>query len=251
MPSRRKGYQVIMKIKKNEILFLIALAGVLSAVAVYFWIFQPTREKTEALEAENVTHAEYVRQLEGWAAQVDFFQEETVRMIVDVNDIFIHFPPASESEDAVMYAVGLENQDANTYISAIGINQPETVYIASPTTVKLNNEDEASERVYSLRRQQITYTQQFTYDGMKRYVGTIVNDSNRRSIETLNMAYDNTTGILVGTATMNLFTINGSNKVYQDTVIPSMPTGTDNIFGTIDPVGSSVMEPEEAQETAE
>lgn len=241
-----------MKIKKNEVLFLAAFLGVLIAVAVYVWLFNPTREKTEALEAENAALASHVKELEEWEKQVDYFQEETQRMIVDVNDVFVHFPPESRAEDAIMYAVELEAQDTRTYISAIGLLDPEMIYSAAPTTIKLNNLQEDGERTYQLFRQQVTYTQEFSYNGMKRFVNEIVDNYNSRSIETINIAYDNTTGILVGTTTMNLFTLTGTDKEYQKTSIPSMATGTDNIFGTLEITGTDVT-PVEAgeEETAE
>lgn len=223
-----------MKIKKNEVMFLFAFLGVIAAVVVYTSVYTPKLEETEALEAENRQLAAQVTQLEEWEKQVPFFQEETVRMIVDVNEVFTNFPTESRSEDAIMYAVELENQDTYTYISSIGISQPVLAYEASPTTLKLNEHMEDGQRTYRLYKQPITYTQEFTYNGMKRYVNAIVNNSDRKSIETLNMAYDRNTGILVGATTMNLFTLEGTDKVYQETLIPSMPTGTDNIFGTLE-----------------
>ncbi len=223
-----------MKIRKNEVMFLMAFMGVLAAALVYLWVYTPTLEKTQALEAENSQLANRVAELEQWESQVDFFREETVRMIVDVNEVFARFPAESRSEDAVMYAVELEAQSANTYISNIGITPPQLAYESTPTDIKLNNYMEDGERTYRLYRQQITYTQQFSYSGMKTYVDSIVNDNDRKSIETLNLAYDSTTGILVGSTSMNLFTLTGTDKVYRETVIPSMPMGTDNIFGTID-----------------
>lgn len=225
----------IMKVKKNEVLFLIALLGVLAAIGVYVWVYMPTKEKTVALEDENKTQATYLAQLESWAGQVEHYKEETVTMIQEVNETFMHFPADSKAPDAIMYAVELEAQDPQTYISNIGLTQPEVVYESAPTSVRLNDTQEGSqERTYRLFCQQITYTQEFTYNGMKRYVNAIVNNTNRRSIDTLNMAYDTNTGILVGTTAMNLYTIDGTDKEYRKTAIPSMQMGTNNIFRSLE-----------------
>lgn len=224
-----------MKIKKNEAAFLLAFLGVLVAVIVYILVYNPTMEKTEALEAENNQLAQQVAQLEEWEREVDRFQEETAQMIADVNEVFSHFPAESRSEDAIMYAVELENQDTNTYISSVGITEPALVYEAAPTTILLNSTMEEGQRIYRLYSQQITYTQEFTYSGMKTYVNAIVGNEDRKSIETLNMAYDRSTGILIGTTAMNLYTLDGTDKPYQETMIPSMSVGTSNIFGTREP----------------
>lgn len=223
-----------MKIKKNEVMFLLAFFGVLAAVLVYVQVYLPTLEQTDILLAENTQHAARVAELEEIASKVDTYIDDTEKMIVDVNGIFAKFPSESRSEDAIMYAVELESQDRDTYISAIGIGEPAVAYTAAPTTVPLNTSDEAGERVYELKKQQITYTQEFDYDGMKRFVDSIVQDPERRSIETVTMAYDSGTGQLHGTTAMNLFTLTGTEKEYEATRIPYMSIGTDNIFGTFD-----------------
>lgn len=222
-----------MQVKKNEIMMLIGLLGVLAAVASYVWVYMPTIEKTEALERENSQKRQELSQLQEWEKQVDFFQEETVQMILDVNEIFTHFPAEYRNQDAIMYAVDLEARDTNTYISNIGLSNPALVYEAAPTTVKLNETMEDGERIYRLYNKQVTYTQEFTYDGMKRYINAFVNDSNSKSVESINMAYDATTGILVGNTSVNFFTLTGTDKEYKEIANPSMPMGTDNIFGTM------------------
>jgi hypothetical protein len=222
-----------MKVKKNEIMFLVAFLGVLAALASYVWVYLPTIEKTDALEADNATKRTELAQLQEWEKQVEFFQEETTQMILEVNGIFTNFPAEYRNQDAIMYAVDLEARDTNTYISNIGLTEPQMVYEAAPTMVKLNETMEDGERIYRLYNKQVTYTQEFTYDGMKRYINAFVNDANRKSVESINMAYDATTGILVGNTTVNFFTLTGTDKVYKEIANPSMPMGTDNIFGTM------------------
>lgn len=222
-----------MKVKKNEIAILIALAGALVALLVYLYVFNPYREKTEALKADNITQGEYLAKLEDWASKMEQMQADTETMLGEVNQTFARFPVKSKAEDAIMYAVELESQDPDTYISAIGLSNPEMVYAAAPTNVRLHKDDAEASHTYQLYCQQISFTQEFTYNGMKRYVNSIVKDSQRKSIGTLNMAYDSTTGILVGTTNMNLYTLTGGEEEYEKTPIPPRPMGTNNIFGTI------------------
>lgn len=222
-----------MKTKKNEIALLIGLLGIAVAVAVYILVFNPYQDKTEAVRADNVVQGEYLAKLEDWASRTEQMQKDTEKMIQEVNTTFSRFPVKSKSEDAIMYAAGLESQDPETYISAIGITDPLLCYEAQPTGVKLKDTDQLATHTYQLYNQKITYTQQFTYDGMKRYVNSIVKDSNRKSIESLNVAYDSSTGILIGVTEMNLYTLTGTESEYQKTSIPPMPVGTSDIFGSL------------------
>lgn len=234
-----------MSIKKNELALLIALLGALVAVAVYVFVFNPYRDKTDALKAENRTQAEYLAKLEDWASRMEQMQSDTERMLGEVNQTFARFPVQSKAEDAIMYAVELESQDPDTYISSIGLTAPEMVYEAAPTSVRLHKDDELTTHTYKLYKQAISYTQEFTYNGMKRYVNSIVKDSNRKSIETLNMAYDRSTGILVGSTLMNLYTLSGTEEEYEKTSIPPRPMGTNNIFGTLQQTYTPHVEGEE------
>lgn len=223
-----------MTVKKNEVALLIGILGAAIAVAVYVWVFLPYQDKTAAVKADNITQGEYLAKLEDWQSRVETLKADTEKMVTDVNETFNRFPVKSKAEDAIMYAVELESQDPETFISAIGIDSQEMIYEAAPTSVKLNDTDEQGTHTYQLYRQKITYTQEFSYNGMKRFVNSIVKNSDRRAIENLNMAYDSTTGILVGTTEMDLFTLVGTETEYQKTSIPPMPMGTNNIFGTLD-----------------
>lgn len=240
-----------MKTKKNEIALLIGLAGVAIAVAVYVWVFNPYRDKTEVVKADNAAQQEYLNKLEEWNKKKDVLLEDTTAMIEDVNEKFARFPVQSKAEDAIMYAVELESQDPDTFISSIGLSQPELCYEAQPTTVKLKETDEESSHTYQLYNQKINFTQQFTYDGMKRYVNSIVKDTRRRAIDTLSMSYDSSSGILVGTTTMNLYTLSGTEDEYQKTSIPPMPMGTSDIFASLDKSGFApiVEQPERTEQT--
>ena len=45
-----------MKVSKRDILLLVGFLGILAAVCSYFFVFQPTMEKSDALEQENMEH---------------------------------------------------------------------------------------------------------------------------------------------------------------------------------------------------
>ena len=53
-----------MKVKKSEIQLLIAVIGVLIAVCTYFLVYSSFNEKSDALEAQNVTLSSQVATLE-------------------------------------------------------------------------------------------------------------------------------------------------------------------------------------------
>lgn len=243
-----------MKISRKEAFFLLGLVGILAVLVVYLTVFQPYSEKTEALQAESAQLKTQVQELEVYAAQVEEFEAETKRMVEEINTIFERFPSESRAEDAIMYAVDLENQDEETFISSIGLSSAAVAYETAPYTLSLKDgSNDGEEHIYRLNVEQVTYANEFTYDGMKRYINTIVEDVECKSIETINLAFNSETGILTGNTVMNLYTIEGTDKGYESTYIPPMRTGKPNIFGTIDnPTGVVETEGEtEGEETEE
>lgn len=225
-----------MKIGKKEIAMIVGALGVIFAVVIYAMVFLPMSEETEILEADNNNLRNRITELEQMAAQVDTYQEDTVTMIMDINKVLENFPADSKEEDAILYATELEARNSNTYISSVGFGEPELLYEIGPTSVPLNAEDEANNesRIFRLYRQKISLAHQFTYNGMKQFVTDIVEDSDRRNIETISLAYDRSTGILVGTTEMNLYTLSGTDKEYESQNIDGIKLGIPNIFGTIE-----------------
>ena len=53
-------------------------------------------------------------------------------------------------------------------------------------------------------------------------------------VDTVTASYDGTTGNLVGSITINMYTVAGTERVYEKPYVPAMNVGIDNIFGTIE-----------------
>ena len=206
------------------------------AVIIYTMVYLPVSEETEVLEADNNNLRSRITELEQMATQIDTYQEDTVTMIMDINKVLANFPADSKEEDAILYATELEARNNSTYISSVGLGDPELLYEIGPTSVPLNAEDEANNesRIFRLYRQTISLAHQFTYNGMKQFVTDIVENSDRRNIETITLSYDRSTGILVGTTNMNLYTLSGTDKAYEPQNIDGINLGISNIFGTIE-----------------
>jgi hypothetical protein len=224
-----------MKVGKKEISLLVAVAGILAAVIVAFLVYIPYKDQTEILKKETAALKSRAEELKGYEEEIPRYERENEAAKEDVREILTKFPVKSLEEDAVLYAANLEARNSNTSIASVGIGEPELVYSVGPTSVYLTEEDEAegNQRTFQLFRQQITFANQFSYNGMKQFVKDIVDDENSRTIETMSVSYDRGTGILVGNTTMNLFTLTGSDAEYDRPVISGIDLGTDNIFGTL------------------
>ena len=224
-----------MKIGKKELSWLAALVGILAVVLVVSLIYLPYKDETEALKAECQTLQARVDELKGWEREIPMYNEANEAAKKDINEIVEKFPVDSLEEDAILYAAKLEARNSNTSISSVGLGNPELLYSVGPIALYLSDEDEENgiSRTFQLYRQQITFANQFSYNGMKQFIKDIVDDENSRTIDGLTVSYDRSTGILVGNTNMNLFTLYGTDESYEKPDISGIPLGTNNIFGTL------------------
>ena len=58
--------------------------------------------------------------------------------------------------------------------------------------------------------------------------------ADRMVVDTVTASYDGATGNLIGSMTINMYTVAGTERMYKEPYVPAMFMGTPNIFGTIE-----------------
>ena len=103
-----------MKVKKSEIQLLIAVIGVLIAVCTYFLVYSSFNEKSDALEAQNVTLSSQVATLEILDQRKADYIEATGKMQSYITNFENRFPADILPEDSIIH--GVERNVVNYYI---------------------------------------------------------------------------------------------------------------------------------------
>ena len=86
---------------------------------------------------------------------------------------------------------------------------------------------------YYLYRYPVTISYTTTYQGLKQAINYINNYGERMTIDSVSVAFDESTGLLEGTMVLNLYTLSDSVKPhYTIPQISGIPIGNPNIFGT-------------------
>lgn len=86
-----------MKVKKSEIQLLIAVIGVLIVVCTYFLVYSSFNEKSDALEAQNVTLSSQVATLEALDQRKADYIEATGKMPHRRLTVILKRIPAAET----------------------------------------------------------------------------------------------------------------------------------------------------------
>lgn len=70
------------------------------------------------------------------------------------------------------------------------------------------------------------------YHGLKAMLGEVIGSSQKKTISTLNLSFDDSTGKLTGEMLVDSYFLYGLDKPYEAPYIPAVPHGTNNLFGT-------------------
>lgn len=251
-----------MSISKKDLKLLLYVGGILAIVLVYFNIFSPTLENNKILVQENIELQAQVERLEELDKNKEVYLEETADMRSEIAEIYSIFPADIKEETTIMYANMLEGI-SDLEVSAIGISSRNQLYAMLEGNTQAGTADttdagtvaetagqHAGEPRAALYDRQVTYTFTVSYEGFKKVVRRIQEETEKRNVENVTLSFDSSTGRLVGSMLVNMYAMDGSEieKVYVEPEVPPMPLGTDNIFGTIiysEESDDSLLAPEE------
>ena len=245
-----------MKVKKSEIQLLIAVIGVLIAVCTYFLVYSSFNEKSDALEAQNVTLSSQVATLEILDQRKADYIEATGKMQSYITNFENRFPADILPEDSIMMvktledytrtevaniAFGSEAEAATTTADATVATDTTATDAAADTTaaaattatspVSTDGTAYADTHMYEVP---LSISISCTYDDFKGLVRYIYNQQERESIQGVSISYNETDGMLTGNMTMNTYYLLGTDKVYSSPYIPDMQMGVDTIFGNVE-----------------
>ena len=251
-----------MKVSKRDILLLIGFLGILVGVCSYLFVFQPTMEKADALEQENMQLQSRISDLKSKQANKETYESETVKMEQEMKEIYQLFPVDVREENAILLAINQElvaplkvesvTIDALLDVPFLDSVPEEETQISyeidaveeledyegtqqSEEALTVGGEDGSGGlNPYGLKSRKVTMTYEISYEALKRSVKNICMQTDRMVIDNMTVVYDESTGLLHGTTAVNMYCVpNQEGKEYVQPNFSSVLLGTDNIFGTI------------------
>lgn len=251
-----------MKVSKRDILILIGFLGILIGVCSFLFVFQPTMEKADALQQENMELQSRIADLQSKKNNKDTYESETAWMEQEMKEIYQLFPVDVREENAILLAINQEliaplkvesiTIDALLEVPFLeGVEEEETQISYEIDAVEELEDYEGTQQSeaaltvggddgtgglnpYGLKNRKMTMTYEISYEGLKRSVKNICMQTDRMVIDDLSVVFDESTGLLHGTMAVNMYCVpNQEGKEYVQPNLSSVLLGTDNIFGTI------------------
>ena len=256
-----------MSISERDKKILIVFVGILIFALVYYFPIRSYTEDAEKLNTENVGLTAKLAQLEAKVARESEIKAETTNYEADTLAMVAKFPSFLQVENEIMDIVGLEKElkievpliTVNTPVEMKGSDTPEaetteateapqevateeapedaSTTDASTTEAPAADETEvapAAANKYKLYDMSTNINYKGGYDSLKKFLDKIAKSSDKKSINSVSLTFDNKTGNLDGNIVYDSYFLVGSDRPYEEIITKTIRHGTKNIFGTVD-----------------
>lgn len=254
-----------MSISERDKKILIVFVGILIFALVYYFPIRSYTEDAEKLNTENVGLTAKLAQLEAKVARESEIKAETTNYEADTLAMVAKFPSFLQVENEIMDIVGLEKElkvevpliTVNTPVEMKASDTPEVAEApaapqevateeapedasttdASTTEAPAADETEvapAAANKYKLYDMSTNINYKGGYDSLKKFLDKIAKSTDKKSINSVSLTFDNKTGNLDGNIVYDSYFLVGSDRPYEEIITKTIRHGTKNIFGTVD-----------------
>ena len=222
--------------KKNEIMLLLVVFGILALVLSWQLIYKNNQTKTQEIEAQNEELQKTVDRLEILNGKKPEYIA-AIELMKTTDDLIIDsFASGVRIEDQVMYLYNMELVDANDVrVPNVSLQAAQVVPYARTLTTEEGYE--LQDEGIGMYRLETTVGMTTTNNGLKNVLNYIYGMDSRKSVTgvTLTTGQD---GYLTGNMKLDFFYLTGTDVPYVEQNISGVSTGTTNIFGVLN--GSAV-----------
>lgn len=244
-----------MSISERDKKILVVFVGVLIFALVYLFPVRGYTEEADSFKAENETLTVRLAELEAKVAREAEIKAETANYEAKTMVMVSKFPSFLQIENEIMDLVKLE-EDLKVEIPSITVNEPILAEVAAPAAVaeaapqEANPEEvpedapegtaiepaveNAAAGKYKLYDISTSVNYKGGYANLKDFIEKIAKSSDKKSINTVSLTFDNKTGNLDGNIVYDSYYLSGSDRPYEEIITRTIKHGTKNIFGTID-----------------
>lgn len=251
-----------MSISERDKKILIVFVGILIFALVYYFPIRSYTEDAEKLNTENVGLTAKLAELEAKVARESEIKAETTNYEADTLALVAKFPSFLQVENEIMDIVGLEKElkvevpliTVNTPVEMKSSDAPEAETIeatdapqevateeapeeASTTEAPVADETGVAPAVankYKLYDMSTNINYKGGYDSLKKFLDKIAKSTDKKSINSVSLTFDNKTGNLDGNIVYDSYFLAGSDRPYEEIITKTIRHGTKNIFGTVD-----------------
>ncbi|MCI8308098.1 MAG: hypothetical protein HFH14_08640 [Lachnospiraceae bacterium] len=208
--------------KQSKIVLLILVAVVI--VVAFRFGYTPISARVDEVAAENEELEGRLEELEYVRDNAEQYRTELNAALSGIEAIKQKFAAAITPQKSIMTLRELEKATDMNVLS-ISFDENENLYTSSFV-------NEAGVPVV-INRSRLNVSYRASYEGLKKAVDFVNGYADYMNLESVASSYNQETGLLMGTMTINAYSLTGLGKVYEEPVIDGIGLSKDNIFGTM------------------
>jgi hypothetical protein len=212
--------------------YLLLFIGLVVFLASYFLVYMNLTEKTDAINTEKAALEARLDILEGYYAKLPEYREGIEDNREKINIMLSRYYNVEQPEDFIMFATAMENE-IGVGVTTLAFADPEP--IAEIAGVKESEADDEKVPAEPLLLTAFGISSDMTgtmnYAQMKKALEFIYNQKDATTLDSLNVSFDSSTGLLLGNFTINKYFITGRDNVNHQAEIPFGDVGNSLLMG--------------------
>ena len=229
--------------KKSDKSIILMLIGILLAAAAYFLVYKNLTADTEEMQKANAVLEQEVAYLQDLADNKQQYLDDTETMRAKIEEIKAQFPAQYLPEDEILYMINAEDQ-LDMLARSINMGQTSVIEVAMPTqeapvatpedasAEAVSTEETAATPEIMLYKTPVNVAVTGSYLSLKDLIKMINDDENRKSIDNVTIAFDASTGLLLGTMDIGMYSLTGTEAEYTAPKVDGVVYGTNDIFNS-------------------
>lgn len=250
-----------MKLGNTEKAIIMIVVGVAIALLAIVYIAKPNYESAQSIAAENVTLQARLDELNEKQSHREETLAETAEYEEEYDTILNSFPADLNQEIIIMFLEGIHDSNEMNWQS-VSMGREEQFYtlgsggadasIATDDTADTSTEastEEASseEQTTDVAATDGTATTSTglqcyraifpiayagSYESLKNVVNYVDTNSDRMTINSIDIAYDETNDVYTGNMELYCYAVKGEDRPERSVELNEIQTGVDNLFNT-------------------
>lgn len=246
---KKNSKSIMSNVSERDKKFLFILGIILVLAGSYFLVFSPQNTKATEIKEENEGLESYVKELDSMIVNEETKKQEILTFNSERNALLAKFPSKVTNEKVIATIADLEDQ-TGIFDSQVTITMNNQFFDQATAkadgTVTLDATDYNISSPYARPavpeetypeitgyRTTVTLAFDCTDQELSDAMDYINQNSEKMSVDTINVGYDETSGNLAGDMTLCLYSVTGVDTlVYNEPEITGVSLGIVNIFGS-------------------
>lgn len=219
-----------MKITKSAAKYIMIFLGLIIFLAAYILVYADYTDKTDVLSKEIKALNDRLGQLGAHHGNIPAYEKSIEENKTFISGVLSRYYSAETPEDFIMLAVDMENT-LGVDISALSFTQPEPVFNLTGVTETADYTVPAETMTLKAFKLSSTLDGTMDYVQMKAALDFLSAQRDMTKLDSLNMNFDSSTGLILGSFIVDKYYITGRDIPEHRAAIPFVELGKDILIG--------------------